>query len=244
MFRTTRFVAGKKIIGMRLLSPFIVLWFLLSDGKVLSKNNSLSKEKNLDIQIILPNREIQERNDPCFAVKILFINNTDTINSFFEDWNLWGWDNLYFEVKQRDSIFHIYKKFKGDFAKNFPSFRVLFPGDTMSFSYPLHECEFSQYAEPENHVRARMGNLITYPGNTISVCYNLDPLALKDVFRSGIGPWPDSTTLVKYKYNYADLDGSGKHNEKNRVIVDSVKNPVLLYQTFPLSLQSKEFPLY
>ena len=58
------------------------------------------------------------------------------------------------------------------------------------------------------------------------------------------GPWPDSTILIKYKYKYADLDGSGKHNERNRVIVDSVKNPVLLYQTFPLSLQSKEFPLY
>ena len=190
-----------------------------------SNFNYLPGSKNLDIQIVLPDKSTQENSSPCLQIKVLIINNTDTINSFFEDWNAWGYNSLRFDVKAGDSVYHLYRKEKFDWGKNFPSFEVLFPGDTMIFEYKDEPtaCNFSQFRG--------LHNVITRGNYSIKAVYNLHPLILNDAMGKS---FIDSTKMIKYKYKR--INGNRSRNKEDFIIVDSVQTPVPLVQTFPYRL--------
>ncbi|MEO6611225.1 MAG: hypothetical protein ABIT05_03800 [Chitinophagaceae bacterium] len=74
--------------------------------------------------------------EPYLGINIEIINTSDSIASFYEDWNLWGHFNVSFKVYTQDSVYLIYRKMK-DFDKNFPSYVVLDIGDTLKLGYSL-----------------------------------------------------------------------------------------------------------
>ncbi len=91
------------------------LFFLLLIGQLLIYNRSPAKpitipEKNLEVQIIFPDKGKRLQPSPCLNINVLIINHTDTVASFFEDWNLWGDFNIYLQIRTNDTIYILYKK--------------------------------------------------------------------------------------------------------------------------------------
>ncbi len=68
------------------------------------------------------------------GICVVLKNNTDSIACFYEDWNLWGYDNLNFEIKIADKVYHYFNWAKNSWDKNFPSYKVLNPGDSLIFT--------------------------------------------------------------------------------------------------------------
>lgn len=101
--------------------------------------------------------------DSIFLVVIK--NNTDTIASFYEDWNSWGYYNFYFKIICSDTSFVIYRPDK-DFTKNFPSFKSLNPGDSMTTIFPVNFYQFSNKYD--------WFKKIAYLNSKIVACYQLN----------------------------------------------------------------------
>lgn len=202
---------------------------------VFDSNHSSAPEKRIEIKLIIPDKTKQIKSTPCLNLKVLFINHTDTAASFFEDWNSWGYFNIGFEIKSGNTTYLLTKKDR-EWPKNFPSFKTLFPGDSMEFSFSpaMADCSFSQYSG--------LKNIILNPGNSIKATYQLNEATLNDAKRIGL---VDSTTMIKYKYKKINNVFSRSRDMKDWIIVDSLANPVPLFQTFPLGkLESTEYNLY
>jgi hypothetical protein len=216
-------------------ASLIAFPFLLVFCSANIARNKKMVEKNIEIQLVIPDKSKQIASAPCLDIQLLIINHTDTVASFFEDWNSWGYFNIYFEVKVDDSIYRINKR-QRDWPKNFPSFKVLFPGDTLklSFDKKLPYCDFYQFS-----------NLIQPSNNSntsIRAIYQLDSLTLFDAHDLS---YFDSSKMIKYKYKWIPKHASSRKGDGEWKIVDSLFNPVPLMQTFVLSrMQSIEYKLY
>lgn len=183
-------------------------------------NYDTSKKNNighLEFKISYINSD--PKNNSCLNTKISIVNNTDTAASFFEDWNLWGWYNIYFRIKTDDAVYILYKKGR-DFDKNYPSYKTLFPGDSFELRLLLSngQCDSTQFEY----------NSIKFPIKPVSIkaYYKLD----KDLLESA-----ELKGEIKYKYNYIP---------DRWIIIDSLKNPVEINKTFPtIELQSQEYHL-
>lgn len=200
----------------------------VSDTMAISKNR-------IEIKLDIPQRAKQVESNPCLNINVLFINHTDTAVSFFEDWNSWGYYNLSFEIRSGNTSFLITKK-ERDWPKNFPSFKTLFPGDSLELRFDnfSSECSFYQYSG--------LINAVLNPGSSIKAIYQLPEGALLDAKRNG---FLDSTEMVKYKYKKVKNLSSYTTDFKDWVVIDSLEKPVLIFQTFPLSkLESAEYRLY
>lgn len=156
----------------------------------------------------------------CLDARILIINYTDTVASFFEDWNLWGWFNINFKIKTIDTTYTVYKRTR-DWTRNFPSYKTLFPGDTLELEYLLSDgaCESTQFDKFPFKSKIE---LISF-----QVFYKLEKETLESA---------ELTGDVKYRWRYIP--------NHVKVIIDSLKTPVEINRTFPtIQLQSKEYML-
>jgi hypothetical protein len=198
--------------------PFIsIVWQLFSCTYIQTEERS--DGKNLEIELSFPNSQTQGQRNPCLKVNVLIINHTDTVASFFEDWNSWGYFNINFQIKSGDSTYTIYKRVRA-WDKNFPSYETLFPGDTMELKFFLDYGHCS--TSPFN------GYISITPNgrNTIKAIYKLDAAALKNADLEG---------YIKYKQVYIP---------DKLITIDSLKTPVEINRTFPISkLESKEYRL-
>jgi hypothetical protein len=178
--------------------------------------------KNIDIEILITKDEKGERSKPCLSGQVLLINHTDTAASFFEDWNSWGYYNLRFKVTTGDSSYFIFKKDR-DWPKNVPTFKTLFPGDSMSLSFSIayDYCPDAKFSKP--------ANVVFVPTTTICAVYQQSEEALKDAGLKG---------EVKYKKVYK---ATGNRRDGNSwIVIDSLKRPVEINRTFTLTkLESK-----
>jgi len=107
-------------------ASIFVLWITLSSEYSCP---TLHTHKSIAIELSSQNNLINACN-----IKTVIINRTDTIVRFYEDWNLWGYFNIIFEITTPDSVYIIYKKVRG-WTKNFPSYKTLYPGDSMVLDY-------------------------------------------------------------------------------------------------------------
>jgi hypothetical protein len=209
----------------------IQLFIILLIGQLIGALETSSKparftEKIVELQILFPNGKM-ETTSGCLKVQVLFINHTDTVTSFFEDWNSFGYFNIHFELKTANKSFFLEKGVK-QWDKNFPSYKALFPGDTMVLTYSLNHdlCYLSEFS-----------GIIPLPSagsSTIRAIYQLSRETLEEAHLQG---------EIKYKSIYKRL-GTRNRGEGERIIVDSLKYPVEINRTFPLTeLQSKTYEL-
>ena len=202
-----------------------------------SEKKKPAASKNIELHLRFPsgmNGNTEGTGLTTLQAKVIIKNNTDTVASFYEDWNAWGYFNLSFQVRSRSGIDTLTKRIV-DFNRNFPSYKVLFPGDSMVLTYNLpyqfHNSKF-QSLLPKN-----MKELLS-----IKAIYQLDSSLHAN---SPIGG--DS---IKYKYKLAKEPSAGssiygkrlgKRNTR-RQIVDSLLSPVETKRTFPLvKIESDEY---
>ena len=71
--------------------PLIFLFLFFLATLLPERTNILSKEKkiekNIEFQIVFPAGQKQSQLNSCLNLNVLIINHTDTVTSFFEDWN-------------------------------------------------------------------------------------------------------------------------------------------------------------
>ena len=72
-------------------------------------------------------------------IRVVIRNETDTLASFYEDWNSWGFDAISFELTKNDTVITLHRG-GGCWDKNYPSSIMLFPGDSMVSYYKIIEC--------------------------------------------------------------------------------------------------------
>lgn len=169
---------------------------------------------------------MKSKSKTCLNVNVLIINHTDTVASFFEDWNSWGYFNLSFQVTTIDTTYDVYKKSR-DWPKNFPSFKTLFSGDTMSLTYALDygSCNSSQFAGTISRISEQ-------------------PIKIKAVYQLPKETLEDADLKGEIKYKSIWKNSGNSRYSGSWIIVDSLKNPVEVNRTFPLSkLESKEYEL-
>src|SRR5258706_13539920 len=112
-------------------SLFIVS-FLLSFESVFSQNKA---EKSLHLFVSLMKGQPRPKNVPKGQsldpdLKLVILNNTDTLTRFYRSWNAWGDNAIQLELTIKDSIFTLhYSSFCS--SNNFPSAETLQPGDSM-----------------------------------------------------------------------------------------------------------------
>jgi len=204
---------------------YMVLIGCLITGGNLQDKPIAKVEKNIDIQIVFPDQESTLSTSPCYEVRVLIINHTDTVASFFEDWNSWGYFNISFQVTALNTTYVVSKKAR-DWDKNFPSYKTLFPGDTLSVKYSF---------DYGGCVSSSFNATIPQPRTTrikIQAVYQLKKEVLDDAKLRG---------TVKYKQIYKP--GTTRRNA-SFVIVDSLKTAVEINRTFPLvKLESRVYEL-
>jgi hypothetical protein len=75
-------------------------------------------------------------NDSAMIARLVFYNHSDSIASFYEGWNSWGYFNISFEIETKEGSYRVYPMDR-DWNKNFPSYHILFPGDSVVYHYDL-----------------------------------------------------------------------------------------------------------
>nr|WP_294860945.1 hypothetical protein [uncultured Fluviicola sp.] len=69
-------------------------------------------------------------------VNVIIHNNTDNPQYFYEDWNSYGYYNISFEIKTKDSIYEVVRPQKL-WYRNFKSHFILNPNESLVFPYLL-----------------------------------------------------------------------------------------------------------
>ena len=67
---------------------------------------------------------------------VIIRNNSEDTLYFYEDWNSYGYYNISFEIKTKDSIYEVVRPPKL-WYRNFKSHYILNPKESLVFSYPL-----------------------------------------------------------------------------------------------------------
>lgn len=98
-----------------------------------------TSEKKVSIELSTPHtREFAYINDCSSSkkVSVTIHNRTDTTNYFYEDWNSYGYYNITFQVKVKDSIYEVIRPRKW-WYRNYPSYYVVNPNESLVFNYSL-----------------------------------------------------------------------------------------------------------
>jgi hypothetical protein len=128
-----------------MLSIFKTLVFLLIiTGCVGCSDNDkattgMSTHKSVDIELSIPHTEglpVLYPNSEDSKISVIVYNRTDSAVRMYEDWNSWGYYNFSFEIETPDSIYHVQRTKRG-WWKNFPSYHVINPGETLVFNFKL-----------------------------------------------------------------------------------------------------------
>ncbi|WP_341901788.1 hypothetical protein [Fluviicola taffensis] len=98
--------------------------------------NSRSK---VSIELSIPHTQEFAHINNCSSLKktsVIIHNNTDSIHYFYEDWNSYGYYNITFEIKAKDSIYEIVRPRKY-WYRNYKSHFILNPNESVVFPYLL-----------------------------------------------------------------------------------------------------------
>ena len=131
-----------------LLKAFIPLLFLMQVQENTSNKKSVTNQKGeIEIRISDTNsKKTRCNNNYDSTFSVIIKNNTDSIASFYEDWNMWGYYNLYFKINLKEDTIYFTKKQKEGWDKNFPSYYALNPGDSMIIDYTKDcSCKWSEF---------------------------------------------------------------------------------------------------
>jgi hypothetical protein len=102
-----------------------------------SLSQKSGKEVSLGIKVL---RGKPGTGDTIRKIRITLRNNTDSLASFYESWNMWGRDAVKLELNVHNKIYCLFSA--GDcWDQSYPSSIMLFPGDTVSFDFPMIECK-------------------------------------------------------------------------------------------------------
>lgn len=96
-------------------------------------NNKLSLELSIPHQ-----RELPRINNCSDYLKgyVIIQNNADTTTYFYEDWNSYGYYNITFEIRYKQTVYPIIRPQKY-WYRNYHSFLMLHPGESLVFPYKI-----------------------------------------------------------------------------------------------------------
>src|SRR5690349_14953516 len=97
------------------------------------KRISINPSNKVDFRLYFPfiGKKFPKCKDSSLLARIVINNNSDTLVSFYEDWNLWGYYNISFEIRTTCGTYTIQKIEKMAWDKNYPSYKTIFPGDSL-----------------------------------------------------------------------------------------------------------------
>jgi hypothetical protein len=226
-------------MSLRLLTLLFAVQLFLTNGNRLPQRKQAfsNDDKRIELMLSFPYRggkQVGEDQDFSFYAKVVIKNNTDTVASFYEDWNMWGYLILPFQVHTTKGIDTLHKKMR-DWPKNFPSFQVLFPGDSLVLNYALGYTKH-QSSVFEGYLPQPRNGLLG-----IKAIYQLD---------SALHAGTDIIITSKIKYRYkreeepllSRKDAESRKRTNQRIIIDSLPIPIDARRTFPLvKLESAEY---
>jgi hypothetical protein len=96
-------------------------------------------KSNMSIELSIPHSFELPRIKDCSGKNNIYViihNNTDTTNYFYEDWNSFGYYNISFEIKYKDSIYTIVRPQKL-WYRNFKSHLIVHPNESLVFAHTL-----------------------------------------------------------------------------------------------------------
>jgi hypothetical protein len=187
--------------------------------------------KKIEVKLSFPYRgqTFIACHDLSLFARVVIVNHTDTVASFYEDWNMWGYFNIAFEIRTDKGVDTILKRGR-NWPKNFPSFVSLFPNDSLVLSYNLlnSDCQQSVFTgsvpSPKHGLKG------------IKAIYQLD---------SSLHALANVDNEIKHKYHEPKLPlrrEVSRGQRKQQLIVDSLKTPIEAKRTFPMvKLASEEY---
>jgi hypothetical protein len=86
-------------MSLRLLTLLFAVQLFLTNGNRLPQRKQAfsNDDKRIELMLSFPYRggkQVGEDQDFSFYAKVVIKNNTDTVASFYEDWNMWGYFNI------------------------------------------------------------------------------------------------------------------------------------------------------
>lgn len=93
----------------------------------------------MSIELSIPHSSEVARISSCsyrHEVFVIIHNGTDSVNYFYEDWNSYGYYNLSFEIKFKDSIYQVVSSQKL-WYRNSPSYHIVKPNESLVFPHSL-----------------------------------------------------------------------------------------------------------
>lgn len=210
---------------------FAVQLFFTNGNRLLhQRQDFLKDEKRVELLLSFPysgGKPVDKEQDFSFYAKVVIKNNTDAIASFYEDWNMWGYFNIAFQVRSTRGIDTLYKKMR-NWDKNFPSYEALFPGDSMVMYFHLRDTKYES-SPFEGYLPMPEKGLLG-----IKAIYKLDSALHADT-----EPFGDS---IKYRYKREeeplvlrkDVSFGRRRSGRGPIIIDSLQTPIEAKKTFPL----------
>jgi len=120
----------------------LLLYSFLFETNLFSQKftkNNLRKEITISLsfpKLAYENIVSTKCKDSSIDMIVILKNLTDSIASFYDDWNTWGFYNISFEIATSDTIYKLIR-LKSGWDKNFPSFTTLLPGDSLVLKYNI-----------------------------------------------------------------------------------------------------------
>jgi hypothetical protein len=113
------------------------------------------RNKSISDQIELTHVEAGISYDPLYSqdtVRYMVLklkNNSDSAANFYEEWNMWGWYNFYFEILSSRDTIKIFRKYQRAWDKNYPAFTTLKKGDFKLCYITRDTSDYGFYPIPE-----------------------------------------------------------------------------------------------
>ena len=108
-----------------------MLLSLTSAGQ--NSNNKVSMELSIPHTSQLPWIKNCTSEDPVY---VIIRNDTDSTHRFYEDWNSFGYYNIFFEIRYQDTIYEITRPEKL-WYRNYRSYHILHPHESLVLPYAL-----------------------------------------------------------------------------------------------------------
>lgn len=121
---------------------FLVFLIFVSGGNLYSQK--IAKQlnaKEITLTLSFPKSNVENVvsthcEDSTMDVIVVIKNQTDTVASFYQDWNSWGFYNTNFEIIAGDSVYNL-SRITAGWDKNIPSYHILSPGDSLILQYNI-----------------------------------------------------------------------------------------------------------
>lgn len=126
------------IVLLKTMSPLkqICCFLVILNGQLTFGQNPNSK---VSIELSIPHSGGLARIKSCLSEPDVFViihNGTDSVNYFYEDWNSYGYYNISFEIRFKDSIYEVRRPEKL-WYRNFPSYYIVKPQEFLVLPHLL-----------------------------------------------------------------------------------------------------------